>query len=90
MSFIIFKYFSCSSNFVSEKFNQKLDGTVVGFSIDPFSGRDWVSVQYSEKLDKMVERKIKVFSLDEAISSNESLRDSHNPRGSRIGYLVKF
>lgn len=69
-------------------YNGKLNSSTLGFSIDPNSKRTWVEIQYSERLREGVVRRVRVFSIDEAMSSSENLEDSYNPRGSRIGFLI--
>ncbi|MEK6872023.1 MAG: hypothetical protein AABX16_03925 [Nanoarchaeota archaeon] len=66
-----------------------VDETMTGFSIDPYSARTWRESQYSDKLNKMIERRVTVFSLDEVMSSTENARDDYNPRGKRIAYALK-
>ena len=69
---------------------RKLNQTFLGFSINPYSGRSWTEEQFSEKKQRIVKRTIKVFSLDEAMSSNENLKDEYHPRERRIGYLIEI
>lgn len=68
---------------------RKLNNQFLGFSIIPNTGRNWTSEQYSEKLKRNVERTIRVFSLDEVMSSSECLEDSYNPRSRRIAFLLE-
>jgi hypothetical protein len=68
---------------------RKLDQTYLGFSINPDSGREWSEEQFSEKEQRIVKRKIKVFSLREEMSSNENPVDNYKSRGRRIGYFLR-
>jgi len=68
---------------------RRLNQTYLGFSINPCSGRYWTEEQFSEKKQRIVKIRIRVYSLDEAMSSKESLEDFYTPRGRRIGYLIK-